>query len=151
MNAQVGYPHGIFTVARGELPRDEKERLDWLDTPEQVKQFVQSADFERYARHVRFVRLRRYLQKLHFIEIQTSPTIMFSRGNEPLLGIISVWQKQSAHYRYRPFLRGTRIDDDDGQRAQLLRLSPSDPQEFMDAYLRVADQYLPLVTRQTEK
>ena len=70
---------------------------------------------------------------------------MFSRGGEPLLGVVSVWQKQTARYKYRPFVRGTRVDDEGEQRRQLgFRLDGVEsPLEFMDRYVEEANKILP--------
>jgi SAM-dependent methyltransferase len=145
VNRKAGLPNGVFAVAKVSLPREEKARLDWLDTVADVQHFVHSEDLERFARHVSFVRLGRYLKRLHFQEVKTSPTIMFSRGGEPLLGVVSVWQKQTARYKYRPFVRGTRVDDEGEQRRQLgFRLDGVEsPLEFMDRYVEEANKILP--------
>lgn len=150
VNAEIGLPYGVFAVAK---PGDNKLFLDWETSLEKLKQFIASDEFERYAHHTRFLRLRSYLSRYHFTEVLTKPTIMYDRNHNPLIGVISAWQKETARYKYRPFIRGTRVDDEERQTKQLRRLTERmvDPRVFMRHYLDEANQHLPVSTQQIEE
>ncbi len=146
VNEEAGLPHDVFAVAQsGELSKEQKMRADWDEDPEHIKYLIDSFFFERYARHTRFLRLQRYLKRYHFAEMQTWPTVMYDRCGNPLIGVVSVWQKETAHYKYRPYLRGARYDDEKQQSAWVRRetVGYEDPQHYIDHYLELAKQFLP--------
>lgn len=145
VNAEAGLPYGVFAVSKGGLPKEEKYRLDWATNPEAITELIASDNFERYARHTRFVWLRRYLNKYHFREIETKPTVMPDRHGNPLIGVVSTWERETSHFRFRPFLRGARVDDNVKQREQLMRLleDVDTPQEYFQQFIALAQQFLP--------
>jgi len=145
VNEAAGLPHDVFAVAQsGVLSKEQKMKADWADDPARIRALTDSLFFERFARHIRFLRLQRYLKHYHFTELQTEPTVMYDRGGNPLIGVISVWQKESAHFKYRPFLRGARFDDEKQKERQLRRSTEGfDAQQFLDRYNELAQQFLP--------
>lgn len=149
VNAEIGLPYGVFAVAK---PVDMKLFLDWEMNPEKLRHMIASENFERYARHTRFLHLRRYLLRYHYKEIETQPTVMYDRNGRPLIGVISTWQKETAHFKYRPFIRNTRIDDEESQTKQLrLATEGMGPQDFMNHYLNEAINHLPVSTQRFDK
>ena len=145
VNEAAGLPHDVFAVAQsGVLSKEQKMKMDWADDPARIRALTDSFFFERFARHTRFLRLQRYLKHYHFQELHTEPTVMNDRCGNPLIGVISVWQKETAHFKYRPFLRGARYDDEK-QKEQQLRSGTEgfDPQQFWNRYNELAHQYLP--------
>jgi SAM-dependent methyltransferase len=144
VNARAGLPYGIFAVAKGELPASDKERLDWLDDPDAVRSFIASDDFERFARHLSYRWLRTRLQRFHFREKKVVPAVMESRLGDPLLGVVSVWEKSTDQYKYRPFEVGETIQNRNSRIVQadyateLIR-NP----RFEARYLAEANKYLP--------
>lgn len=97
-NTQIGLPYGTFVVAK---PGENKKRE--RGGPDELKQLVNSPDFERFARHYSVSEIYRLAVQEGFFENYFYPAVFYSREYKPLIGGIFVFEKYH-QYLYTPGL-----------------------------------------------
>lgn len=139
-NMQIGLARGTFVVAK----QGEHKEREW-GGPDELRQLVDSPDFERYARHYTVSEIYRLALANGFFEKYYYPAIFYSRTRQPLVGGIFVFEKYG-RYKYSPGYAGmTReerlnaIDFRDREGA----LKRADPNSFHDWWISELKKNLP--------
>ena len=99
-NEESGLPYGTFVVAKLGLDKGQ----EWGEVG-QLQILMDSANFERYARHYTRAEIRTLASEVDLKEKYFTPTIFYSRTGEPLLGFLAAYQK-TERYRYHPLYKG---------------------------------------------
>jgi SAM-dependent methyltransferase len=89
-------------------PGEHKSR-EW-GTADELVDLYYSDDFERWAQHLDWRQVNRFLTEIGLRRLYHRDTVFKSREDKPLPGIVEVWQKGST-FKYSPLHKGYTVEE----------------------------------------
>lgn len=143
INEAAGLPRGVFVVAK---PGPEKNLLDWPQSVDDVRALINSDQMERFARHINEGAVVAFARRQHLALIdKPKHALMFSRNEEPLPGVVFVFQKvyglhtkrNKLLYEYSPWYKDIALEERHAYQDVRGWRAHADPNYFSDYWKKI--------------